>query len=108
VSVRMSALSHSTYLATNNSARVLERHIKGAEAPSSIAGDVKVADFLQAFASLLALTVGEQPTWISLGLDNTKLKRSMLFSLMAAQLSEPILDATRENRLPGDRYKPQQ
>jgi hypothetical protein len=103
----LSALSHSTYVAANNSARVVERRIKGAEAPSSIASDVKVADYLLSFASLFALTAGEQPTWISLGLDYEKLKRSILLSLMAAKVTQPIIDATRENRLPGDRYKPQ-
>jgi hypothetical protein len=102
----LSALSHSTYVAATNSARVVERRIKGAQAPSSIVSDVKVADYLLSFASLFALTAGEQPTWISLGLDYERLKRAILFSLMAAKVSEPILDATRENRLPGDRYKP--
>jgi hypothetical protein len=103
----LSALSHSTYVAATNSARVVERRIKGAQAPSSIAWNVKVADYLLSFARTFALTAGEQPTWISLGLDYERLKRSILFSLMAAKVSEPILDATRENRLPGDRYKPQ-
>jgi hypothetical protein len=42
------------------------------------------------FASLFALTAGEQPTWISLGLDYERLKRSILFSLMAAKVSEPF------------------
>jgi hypothetical protein len=102
-----SALSHSTYVAATNSSRVVERRIKGPEAPSSIAYDVKVADYLLAFASLFALTAGEQPTWISLSLDPARMNRSILFSLMAAKVSEPILDATRDNRLPGDRYKPQ-
>jgi hypothetical protein len=102
----LSALSHSTNVAAANSARVVEWRIKGTQAPSPIASDVKVADYLLSFASLFALTAGEQPTWISLGLDPARLKRSVLFSLMAAKVSEPILDATRENRLPGDRYKP--
>jgi hypothetical protein len=102
----LSALSHSTYLAATNSARVMERRIKGPQGPSPIDLDVKVADYLLSFASLFALTAGEQPTWISLGLDPERVKRSIVFSLMAAHVSKPILDATRENRLPGDRYKP--
>jgi hypothetical protein len=103
----LSALTHSTYVAATNSARVVERRLKGPQASSPITFDVKVADFLLSFASLFALTAGEQPTWLSLGLDREKIERSIRFSLKAAQVSQPILEATRGNRLPGDRYKPQ-
>lgn len=102
----LSALSHPTYVASTNSARLVQWRIKNPQAPSPTNFDVKVADYLMSFASLLGLTAGEQPTWISLGLDPERIKRTFLFSLKSVQVSQPISDATRENRLPGDRYKP--
>lgn len=102
----LSALNHSTYMAATNSARLIEWRIKKPHEPSPVIFDVKVADYLFSFASLFGLTAGEQPKWVSLGLDLSRVQRSVVFSCAVTAVAAPILDATRNNRLPGERYKP--
>lgn len=102
----LSALNHSTYVAATNSARLMEWRIKKPHEPSPASFDVTVADYLFSFASLFGLTAGENPKWVSLGLDPSRIQRSVAFSLAVATVAAPILDATRNNRLPGERYRP--
>lgn len=101
----LSALNHPTYVAATNSARLIEWRIKKPHEPSPAIFSVTVADYLFSFASLVGLTACEQPKWVSLGLDRARIQRSLAFSRAVAEVAAPILDATRNNRLPGERYK---
>ena len=103
----MSTLSHPTYYAASNSARITESWISGRSKFENIVEimEPKIADYLVSVSSLIVAATIDLPGWIPLDCDPARMPNVDIFHASVAEIAIPILNKTKNTNLPKGSFR---
>lgn len=102
----MTTLSHPTYYAASNSARITESWVsrRPLEDNDKVMQS-KVADYLVSIASLIVAATFDLPNWVSLKCDPVRMSNIDAFQDLVKEIAIPILNKTSNIDLPPGSFR---
>jgi hypothetical protein len=101
---KLTALSHPTKYAVDNSASVIAAWVNGR--PQNDLLSHKKADFIACVSRLIMAVIYDLPGWIPLGCNEQRMPNVESFRANAEQVAPPILNEPLSHGLPEGSYRP--